>query len=72
MNGDPLPLVDIDEFADLALAHDVTAVPTVVGVKNGKCPRECAIYRMLDAGLWIRINLSCCIRIQETKNYPQK
>ncbi len=41
MNGDPIPLVDIDEFADLALAHDVTAVPTVVGVKNGKRPREC-------------------------------
>jgi hypothetical protein len=41
LNGDPIPLVDIDEFADLALAHDVTAVPTVVGVKNGKRPREC-------------------------------
>ncbi len=31
-----LAIVDIDEFADLALAHDVTAVPTVVGVKNGQ------------------------------------
>ncbi|XP_023336745.1 thioredoxin, mitochondrial [Eurytemora carolleeae] len=30
-----LAIVDIDDFSDLALEHDVSAVPTVIGVKNG-------------------------------------
>ena len=31
-----LAVVDIDELSDLALDHDVQAVPTVVSVKEGK------------------------------------
>lgn len=35
-NAVDLAIVDIDDFGDLALQHDVTAVPTVVGIRNGK------------------------------------
>jgi len=31
-----LAIVDIDDLGDLALEHDVSAVPTVLGVKNGE------------------------------------
>ena len=31
-----LALVDIDDLSDLALDHDVQAVPTVLAVKDGK------------------------------------
>jgi thioredoxin 1 len=31
-----LAIVDIDELGDLALDHDVQAVPTVVAIKDGK------------------------------------
>jgi len=31
-----LAIVDIDDLSDLALEHDVSAVPTVLGVKNGE------------------------------------
>ena len=31
-----LALVDIDDLSDLALDHGVQAVPTVLGVKDGK------------------------------------
>ena len=31
-----LAIVDIDELGDIAMDHDVSAVPTVVAVKEGK------------------------------------
>ena len=29
-------VVDIDDLADIAMEHDVHAIPTVIGVKNGQ------------------------------------
>ena len=31
-----LAVVDIDDLAELAMEHNVNAVPTVIGVKEGK------------------------------------
>ena len=31
-----LAVVDIDDLADIAMEHDVHAIPTVIGVKNGQ------------------------------------
>ena len=31
-----LAIVDIDDLAELAMEHNVNAVPTVIGVKGGK------------------------------------
>ena len=31
-----LAIVDIDDLAELAMEHNVNAVPTVIGVKEGK------------------------------------
>merc|ERR1712002_369299 len=31
-----LAVVDIDDLAELAMQHDVNAVPTVLGIKDGK------------------------------------
>ena len=31
-----LAMVDIDELGELAMEHGVTAVPSVIGFKNGK------------------------------------
>ena len=31
-----LAIVDIDDLAELAMEHDVNAVPTVLGMKDGK------------------------------------
>ena len=31
-----LAVVDIDDLADIAMEHDVHAIPTVIGIKNGQ------------------------------------
>jgi len=31
-----LAIVDIDDLGELAMEHDVSAVPTVLGIKNGE------------------------------------
>ncbi len=45
-----LAIVDIDDLGDLAMEFDVSAVPTVLGVKDGKvfilCLKKLKIHNM--------------------------